>query len=403
MSDTTYSVICSGEIAPGQDVETVKQRIAIFFKISVNQCNSLFTGGDIIVKQDVDCQTAERYKEIFEQAGAICYIKPKTLKHIIENPQSYQPQSLAHQSITTDDTEFQCFQCHRITERRQNASGRIVWYCPSCNIIFADKTPIVNNQKSSSPISIQNVKKQNDTDIKYILTEEILQKLKELYGMSDLMSIRLRNIINQAFSNEQIFMETITKAVGEYWTTDHIRTFLLAESAIASGETNKEHERSNSQNKNEPKQSSQRVNANTLDKETRTGYFQMLLIMAVLVAVIFGAYKCTGVVYRSVKSSFEQTQETDNYVKGDGWWDKYTAWRTAKRFVEKQLKFPAESSFPFYDSDFIEVIGDYRYQVKSYVDASNALGVKGRQFFVAILSKEENKWVLESLNFVTRE
>ncbi len=82
--------------------------------------------------------------------------------------------------------------------------------------------------------------------------------------------------------------------------------------------------------------------------------------------------------------------------EGDGAWSKYTAWRMAKKFVEKGLKFPAESTFLWYDRDFVEVVGDYRYKVNSYVDASNALGVKRRVAFVIILRKEGDEWILKS-------
>ncbi len=46
--------------------------------------------------------------------------------------------------------------------------------------------------------------------------------------------------------------------------------------------------------------------------------------------------------------------------------------------------------------DFVEVVGDYRYKVNSYVDASNALGVKRRVAFVIILRKEGDEWILKS-------
>jgi len=41
MVETEYKIVFSGEIAPGQDIEVVKNSIAALFKIPVAKCESM--------------------------------------------------------------------------------------------------------------------------------------------------------------------------------------------------------------------------------------------------------------------------------------------------------------------------------------------------------------------------
>ncbi|KJU86958.1 hypothetical protein MBAV_000846 [Candidatus Magnetobacterium bavaricum] len=45
-------------------------------KVSPQQCDKMFTGGKVIIKKDVDYQTALNYQKAFQRTGATCYIKP---------------------------------------------------------------------------------------------------------------------------------------------------------------------------------------------------------------------------------------------------------------------------------------------------------------------------------------
>jgi hypothetical protein len=70
-----YHVVFSGEIAPEQQIENVKKRVAALYKVPVSQCEQLFNEKKHIIKKDVDYQTAEKYKRAFEKTGAICSIE----------------------------------------------------------------------------------------------------------------------------------------------------------------------------------------------------------------------------------------------------------------------------------------------------------------------------------------
>ncbi len=75
-ADTQYKVVFSGEIAEGQDVESVKADVAALYKVSVEKCEELFSGRRVTVKDNLDAQTAQKYKDVFEKTGAICRIEP---------------------------------------------------------------------------------------------------------------------------------------------------------------------------------------------------------------------------------------------------------------------------------------------------------------------------------------
>ncbi|MBD3305145.1 heavy metal-binding domain-containing protein [candidate division KSB3 bacterium] len=74
-SAASYRVVFAGEIAPGQDLETVKANVAALYKMPVERCERLFSGRRVTIKDRVDYRTAEKYVHAFERVGAVCYIE----------------------------------------------------------------------------------------------------------------------------------------------------------------------------------------------------------------------------------------------------------------------------------------------------------------------------------------
>ena len=70
-----YAVYFSGEIRPGLSKEEVKQNLAKLFKTDQARIEPLFSGQEVTLKTDLDEVTAEKYKTILEQAGALVRIK----------------------------------------------------------------------------------------------------------------------------------------------------------------------------------------------------------------------------------------------------------------------------------------------------------------------------------------
>lgn len=71
-----YRVTFSGKIAPGQQLETVKALVAALYKVPMERCESMFSGRTVVVKENVDRETALKYQAAFAKTGAICQIEP---------------------------------------------------------------------------------------------------------------------------------------------------------------------------------------------------------------------------------------------------------------------------------------------------------------------------------------
>lgn len=71
-----YKVTFSGQIAPGQSLDAVKSNIAGLYKVPVERCASMFTGRTVVIKENVDYDTAQKYQKAFSKTGAICQIEP---------------------------------------------------------------------------------------------------------------------------------------------------------------------------------------------------------------------------------------------------------------------------------------------------------------------------------------
>ena len=70
-----YSVIFEGRIAPGEDEQMVRERIKTGLKTDEQGISRLFSGRPVAVRKHTDLATAEKYKEVFAAAGALCDIR----------------------------------------------------------------------------------------------------------------------------------------------------------------------------------------------------------------------------------------------------------------------------------------------------------------------------------------
>ncbi len=70
-----YNVVFYGEVAEGHSIEEAKSHLATMFKLNATQIAKAFTGKPMMVKQNVDHQTALKYKTAFERAGTVCKIE----------------------------------------------------------------------------------------------------------------------------------------------------------------------------------------------------------------------------------------------------------------------------------------------------------------------------------------
>ncbi len=75
-STQKYRILFKGEIEEGQELETVKSRLAQLFKISPERIEKLFTGKTITLNHNIELAKAQEYSDTLKNAGAICIIEP---------------------------------------------------------------------------------------------------------------------------------------------------------------------------------------------------------------------------------------------------------------------------------------------------------------------------------------
>ncbi|HAD08095.1 MAG TPA: hypothetical protein DCF62_01320, partial [Porticoccaceae bacterium] len=77
MSGTTkFDVVFRGDIAPGQKVVDVRERVQKLFKADEQQLQRLFSGRPVTIRSALDQAQAEQYEQALLQAGALVEVKP---------------------------------------------------------------------------------------------------------------------------------------------------------------------------------------------------------------------------------------------------------------------------------------------------------------------------------------
>jgi len=71
---TKYKLVFSGKISDSKEVEEVKRDLASLLGCPVSKVGPLFSGKRIILKKQLDQESARRYKEAFERVGALCQV-----------------------------------------------------------------------------------------------------------------------------------------------------------------------------------------------------------------------------------------------------------------------------------------------------------------------------------------
>jgi uncharacterized protein YbjQ (UPF0145 family) len=69
-----YTVIFEGRIMPGKSAGMVKDRLKAALKTDERGIAKLFAGNPVAVRKNTDLATAEKYKQVFANAGAFCDI-----------------------------------------------------------------------------------------------------------------------------------------------------------------------------------------------------------------------------------------------------------------------------------------------------------------------------------------
>ncbi|MEW6351783.1 MAG: hypothetical protein AB1646_22270 [Thermodesulfobacteriota bacterium] len=78
MENPTYRVILAGSLKEGFARETVVSNLAALFKRDEERIRKLLAGKPVVVRAQLDLETAGKYRKLIERAGAVCRVEPET-------------------------------------------------------------------------------------------------------------------------------------------------------------------------------------------------------------------------------------------------------------------------------------------------------------------------------------
>ena len=100
MSDERFNVVFRGDIVPGQVLPEVKQRFAQVFKLEADKVDSYFSGKPVVLKKECDRATADKFKAVLQQAGALVDIKSANAPEAAPRPAPAKPAPAPAQTVT---------------------------------------------------------------------------------------------------------------------------------------------------------------------------------------------------------------------------------------------------------------------------------------------------------------
>jgi len=71
-----YEITFSGELASGATLEQVEANLARLFQADAQRIALLFSGRRIVIKQGLDYDSVEKYRQAMSRAGAIAEVRP---------------------------------------------------------------------------------------------------------------------------------------------------------------------------------------------------------------------------------------------------------------------------------------------------------------------------------------
>jgi len=100
----TYSVIFSGKVAEGFEVDQVKQNMAQVFKLSAEKVDKLFSGKPVAIKRSVDQSSALKFRNVMAKAGALGVIRE-------DGASSSKQQTGSQETVKAAPAELTCPRC----------------------------------------------------------------------------------------------------------------------------------------------------------------------------------------------------------------------------------------------------------------------------------------------------
>jgi hypothetical protein len=106
---TSFRVIFRGTVRQGLTVRQVKENLSRQFKLDRLKADTLFAGNPVLIKSNIDEDTARKYQDAFHKAGAVCEIETEPAGPVQSSPSAEIPQS-----ISKEDEAIRRFQIRNL-------------------------------------------------------------------------------------------------------------------------------------------------------------------------------------------------------------------------------------------------------------------------------------------------
>ena len=70
-----FEIVFQGQVKAGVPAEQARARLGQLFQVGEQQLDTLFSGRRVVIKQGLDAQAAEKYRQAIDRAGAVCLVE----------------------------------------------------------------------------------------------------------------------------------------------------------------------------------------------------------------------------------------------------------------------------------------------------------------------------------------
>lgn len=75
LDSATFEIVFRGDIVPGNTMVEVRDNLRELFKADDAQLAKLFSGRPVVIRRNLDEQSAQRYRQAMERAGAVVQVR----------------------------------------------------------------------------------------------------------------------------------------------------------------------------------------------------------------------------------------------------------------------------------------------------------------------------------------
>ncbi|MGE0087443.1 MAG: YbjQ family protein [Desulfococcaceae bacterium] len=140
MAEKKYDLIFEGKVAEGQNRSTVAKNLMNLLKTDENGVKRLFSGGPSVIKKNMDRETAMKYKQAMNKAGALCRIEetgaspaPPPVQKDIQKKQPVPKESAAPDKSVKQKTVPDKPLKQEAAKEGEDADKPEMILCPHCN------------------------------------------------------------------------------------------------------------------------------------------------------------------------------------------------------------------------------------------------------------------------------